>query len=192
MVILGIDPGSNATGYGLLRGEGRSWEHAGSGVIRPPGRAPLAERLAAIDRQLRELLLATRPDEVAVESLFHAKSARSAIVLGHARGIVLVAARSSGAMVAEYAPREVKMSVTGGGGADKAQVRAMVVRLIPEVPAGLALDAADALAVALCHAHRRSDPVLVQSGRSGRSSGAPRTWAAVIAARKPSSGNGRP
>jgi crossover junction endodeoxyribonuclease RuvC len=190
MVILGIDPGSNATGYGLLRADGRSWQHAASGVIRPPGRAPLAERLAAIDRQLRDLLAQAQPDEVAIESLFHAKSARSAIVLGHARGIVLVAARSSGALVAEYAPREVKMAVTGAGGADKVRVRAMVGRLIAGVPSALSLDAADALAVAICHAHRRSDRVREQDSIGARS-GAPRTWAAVIAARKAGSGGGR-
>jgi crossover junction endodeoxyribonuclease RuvC len=154
MVILGVDPGARATGYGLLEGEGSSWHHRASGVIRPPARAPLAARLAALDQALRELIAEHRPAEVAVETLFHSRSPRSAIVLGHARGVILVAASASGALVAEYAPLEIKMSVTGSGSASKQQVREMVHRLV-DAPPKMSLDAADALAVALCHVHRR-------------------------------------
>lgn len=154
-MILGVDPGARATGYGLLEGDGAAWGYAASGVIRPPVGRPLAERLAALDAALRDLIARHRPAEVAVESLFHSRSPRSAIVMGHARGVILVAARTAGAVVAEYAPLEIKMSVTGSGAASKEQVREMVRRLIA-APARLSLDAADALAVALCHANRRA------------------------------------
>ncbi len=154
MVILGIDPGAAATGYGFLVGDANAWHYLDSGVIRPPARVPLADRLLALDQALRQLVDRHAPDEVAVESLFHARSPRTAIVLGHARGVVLLAAASRGAGVAEYAPREIKMAVTGLGAASKEQVRAMVRRLVT-TPPRLALDAADALAVALCHAQRR-------------------------------------
>jgi crossover junction endodeoxyribonuclease RuvC len=160
LVILGIDPGARAAGYGLLEGEAASWRHLASGVIRPPAGSPLATRLAALDRALREVIERHRPDEVAVESLFHSKNARSAIVMGHARGVILVAARSASAAVAEYAPLEIKMAVTGYGAASKVQVREMVRRLVG-APDRLTLDAADALAVALCHAHRRTSPLAV-------------------------------
>lgn len=154
-MILGIDPGARAAGYGFLEGEGAAWNYAASGVIRPPVGRPLAERLTALDARLRDLIARWQPAEVAVESLFHSRSPRSAIVMGHARGVILVAARTAGAVVAEYAPREIKMSVTGSGAASKEQVREMVRRLI-DAPARLSLDAADALAVALCHANRRA------------------------------------
>jgi crossover junction endodeoxyribonuclease RuvC len=179
MVILGVDPGSRATGYGLIAGDGRGFRHLSSGVIRPRG-ADLAERLVAIDAEMRALLAETGPDQVAIEGLFHARSPRTAIVLGHARGIVLLAARSGGAEVAEYAPRAVKLAVTGSGRASKAQVRAMVARLVADAPARLGLDQADALAVALCHGFRGSDPRLPAPDR-------PRTWSAYLARGKASS-----
>jgi len=169
VVILGIDPGARATGYGLLAGSANRAAFVAAGVIRPPARAPLAERLFAIDQALRALVARHAPAEVAVESVFHARSARSAIVLGHARGIALLAAASGGARVAEYAPREIKMAVTGSGGASKDQVRAMVQRLLA-TPERLALDAADALAVALCHVYRMESHALF--ARAGVMAGA--------------------
>lgn len=169
MVILGIDPGAGATGYGFLAGSAEHPRLVAAGVIRPPARAPLAERLLAIDRALRELVARHAPAEVAVESVFHAKSARSAIVLGHARGIALLAAASGGARVSEYAPREIKMAVTGSGGAAKGQVRAMVQRVLA-TPERLALDAADAIAVALCHVYRmESDALFARAAGGGDS-----------------------
>jgi crossover junction endodeoxyribonuclease RuvC len=176
MVILGVDPGSHATGYGLIASEGSSFRHLSSGVIRPRS-ATLAERLVTIDAEVRALLAAGAPDQVAIEGLFHARSPRTAIVLGHARGVVLLAARSGGAAVAEYAPRAVKLAVTGSGRASKDQVRAMVARLLQGAPARLGLDQADALAVALCHGFRQSDPRLVAADR-------PRTWSAYVARTK--------
>lgn len=174
MVILGIDPGARATGYGLLAGGAERSAIVAAGVIRPPARAPLAERLLAIDEALRALIARHAPAEVAVESIFHAKSARAAIVLGHARGIALLAAASGGARVVEYAPREIKMAVTGSGGASKDQVRAMVERLLGP-PEHLSFDAADALAVALCHVYRReSDALLARAAAPGAQGTAPR------------------
>ena len=171
MVILGIDPGARATGYGLLAAGAERPAFITAGVIRPPAAAPLAERLLAIDRALRELVARHAPAAVAVESIFHAKSARSAIVLGHARGIALLAAASGGAPVAEYAPREVKMAVTGNGGAGKDQVRAMIARVLG-TPERLGLDATDAIAVALCHAYRMENDALF--ARAGAAAGEPR------------------
>lgn len=180
MVILGVDPGARATGYGFLEGRDSDWHYRASGVIRPPAGQSLAERLASLDRAIRELVRDHRPSEVAVETVFHARSARSAIVLGHARGVILLAAAASAATVAEYAPLEIKMSVTGSGSASKQQVRDMVLRLI-EAPSPLSLDAADALAVALCHVHRRrladlagadeSHASSPSKGRTGRRTG---------------------
>jgi crossover junction endodeoxyribonuclease RuvC len=112
-------------------------------------------RLAALDVAIRDLVARYQPDEVAVEGLFHARNPRSAIVMGHARGVILLAAGAGGAAIAEYAPLEIKMSITGFGSASKQQVREMVIRLIAGAPPRLSLDAADALAVALCHANRR-------------------------------------
>jgi len=184
MVILGVDPGSRATGYGLIAGDGQHFRHVASGVIRPRS-GTLAERLVAIDAEMRALLVERAPDQVAIEGLFHARSPRTAIVLGHARGVVLLAARAGGAEVAEYAPRAVKLAVTGSGRASKAQVRAMVGRLVADAPARLGLDQADALAVALCHGFRQSDPRLLASDR-------PRSWSAYVARVKGAKSGARP
>jgi crossover junction endodeoxyribonuclease RuvC len=116
-------------------------------------------RLQALDSAIREVIARHQPVEVAVESLFHSRNPRSAIVMGHARGVILLATGSAGATVAEYAPLEIKMSVTGSGKASKQQVREMVRRLVDGAPSGMSLDAADALAVALCHVHRRASAV---------------------------------
>jgi crossover junction endodeoxyribonuclease RuvC len=146
--VLGIDPGSVCTGYGLIE-EGRDGlKVLACGVIRAP-RGPLAERLRAIFAELEDLLAAHGPDAVAVEEVFHARNARSALVLGHARGAALLAAGRSGAPVYEYPTKTVKQTVTGSGAADKHQVRRMLQMLLGTVPT--ALDASDALAVALCH-----------------------------------------
>ncbi len=155
MIILGIDPGARAAGYGLIEGDGVNWRHRASGVIRPPSGRELAGRLEALDAAIRRLVSLHRPAEVAVESLFHSRNPRSAIVMGHARGVILLAARAEGAVIAEYAPLEIKMAVTGWGAASKHQVREMVRRLVG-APPRTSLDAADALAVAVCHANRRA------------------------------------
>jgi len=155
MRILGIDPGAAATGCGLIEVAGARPRYIDACVIRPPAGRPLTERLLFLHERLERYLRQRAPDEIAAESLFHARSPRTAIILGHARGVILLAAAQYGLEVADYAPREIKQSVTGRGDASKEQVGEMMRRLLG-APDGLAHDAADALAVALCHFHRAS------------------------------------
>lgn len=154
MLVLGIDPGSHRTGWGLLRAEGSRLGFVEAGVIRT-GDGELPARLLTLGEALDALLATHRPAAIAVENIFHAKNAQSALLLGQARGVALLCAARSGATVCEYTPGEIKQATTGRGRADKEQVQQMV-RLILGVPReqALALDASDALAVALCHAQR--------------------------------------
>jgi crossover junction endodeoxyribonuclease RuvC len=152
--ILGLDPGSISTGFGLIVAEPGRMRWIAGGVIRPPRGLPLSERLWVLHAGLTQVLHAQRPDLVALEESFVGRHARSALVLGHARGALIVAALAQGVPVAEYAPRLVKLAVTGTGGASKEQVQIMVSRLLEGAPAGIGFDEADALAVAICHAHR--------------------------------------
>ena len=156
MRILGIDPGSRATGYGIVRRDGSRYSRIDGGVIRPNA-ATSSERLSQIMAGLRAVIEAQRPDAVALEAVFTAKNPRSALLLGEARGVALAVCGEVGVDTAEYAPTEVKLAVVGYGRADKVQVQRMVQRLLglAEVPPH---DEADALAVAICHcARRRSD-----------------------------------
>ena len=152
--ILGVDPGSRVTGYGVITVEGNHHRYVASGCIRA-GAGPLPERLGRIHAGLRELIETHRPDEVAVEKVFVYRSAESALKLGHARGAVMLTAVMAGLPLAEYAAPKVKQAVTGSGRADKAQVAQMVTTLLA-LSATPQADAADALAIALCHAHSRS------------------------------------
>lgn len=144
--------------------DGNRFTSAAAGVIRAPESAPLSERLARIHAGLVTVLERHAVRSVAVETPFFARSARAALVLGHARGVVLLAIQQAGAELHEYAPRLVKSAVVGQGGASKEQVQFMVRRLLglTELPAA---DAADALAVALCHHHRSRAGLLVSGGR---------------------------
>ncbi len=155
MRILGIDPGAAATGCGLIEVEAQRTRYVDACVIRPPAGRSLAARVHFIYQHVSRYLTEQAPDQIAVESLFHARSPRTAIVLGHARGVILLAAAQYGVEVTDYAPREIKQSVTGRGAASKEQVGQMIQQLLG-APDGLAHDAADALAVALCHFHRTS------------------------------------
>ncbi len=151
--ILGIDPGSQVTGYGFIEaGPGRSRALL-YGILRPRRGLSLPDRLHAIYRDLAAIIAEHEPEVVSVETAFYHKHARSALVLGHVRGVVLLAAREAGLPVQEYAPREIKLSVTGNGNAAKEQVGLMVRGILglKETPV---LDASDALAAALCHWHR--------------------------------------
>jgi crossover junction endodeoxyribonuclease RuvC len=152
-LILGIDPGSRATGYGLILAERGSARCERSGVFAPRATLPFAERLLQIHDALAALLEETRPAEVAVETAFVRKSAQAALQIGHVRGVILLAARRSGAEIFEYTAPEVKMAVSRHGAAGKDQVEFMVRRLLPGLTT-LREDEADALAVALCHAQR--------------------------------------
>lgn len=152
--LLGIDPGSQVTGYGIIDSDGRRLQHVASGCIRP-GRGELAERLGAIFQSLRELIRTHRPDEMAVEQVFVNRNVDSALKLGQARGAALVAGVTEGLPLYEYTPAQIKQATVGSGRAEKAQVQHMV-RVLLGLQQVLAADAADALAVAICHGHQRA------------------------------------
>ncbi|HTO53332.1 MAG TPA: crossover junction endodeoxyribonuclease RuvC [Myxococcota bacterium] len=156
MRILGIDPGSNATGYGVVFVEGSSLRRLGGGTIRVRGDS-LGARLAQLQRELARLIAELAPEVAALESVFSARNARSALVLGHARGVALATCAGAGLATDEYSPSQVKVAVTGFGRAEKPQVAKMVQRLL-----GLAApppsDEADALAIAVCHGLSRRGP----------------------------------
>ncbi len=152
MRIIGIDPGTRATGYGLIEQQGNRLLHIDNGAIMTRSASPLADRLALIYTQLEELIQKFQPDAMAVEQIFVAKNPASALKLGHARGVALLAGVKAGLPVAEYTALQVKSAVVGYGRAAKSQVQQMTRTLLclPEIAQE---DAADALAVAICHAH---------------------------------------
>jgi len=150
-LILGIDPGSQKTGFGVIRHVGNRTSYVASGVIRLP-RVDFTDRLQIIFASVSELIDAHAPQELAIEQVFMAKSAGSALKLGHARGAAIVACTARGLSVAEYSARQIKQAVVGTGAADKLQVQHMVKTLL-KLGAAPQEDAADALAAALCHAH---------------------------------------
>ncbi|MES2125350.1 MAG: crossover junction endodeoxyribonuclease RuvC [Gemmatimonadota bacterium] len=150
--MLGIDPGTAVMGFGVVSGRtGGVVRLVECGVLRTRASEALPDRLAAIFGAVTELLQRHRPDAVAVEGLFHGRNARSALVLGHARGVILLAAAHGGLAPAEISPAEVKRAVTGTGAASKAQVAAMVARLLNLAAAPAPADAADGVAIALTH-----------------------------------------
>ena len=151
--ILGIDPGSLVTGYGVVERSGADVRHVAHGTLRPARGATLPARLAAIHEGVCRVIAAHRPDTVVVEQVFVASNARAALVLGHARGVALAAASAAGLAVEELSPQDVKRAVAGNGAAEKGQVQRMVQRLLA-LDSAPARDAADALAAALCRAHR--------------------------------------
>ncbi len=153
MRIFGIDPGSNRTGYGCVETDGSRHRIVISGAISAPALAPFPDRLLKIHSRLAALLADCRPDCVAIESLFHAANARSALKLGHARGVAVLAAVEAGLPVVEYTPAEVKRAVVGYGRAEKHQVQQMLKLLLGLAALPSPHDAADALAVAICHVH---------------------------------------
>jgi crossover junction endodeoxyribonuclease RuvC len=171
MRVLGIDPGSRVTGYGVVEQEAGRLVHVAHGTLRPRGDS-FALRLNDLHTSVREVIELHRPDVAALEQIFVAGSARSALVLGEARGVLLSALGGAGLVVHEYSASQVKQGVTGSGRAAKAQVKAMVRRLLTleRVPAE---DAADALAVAIRHAHggRLEAMGVAASRRRRRSSG---------------------
>ena len=153
MLILGIDPGTAVTGYGLVRqdarGEARLVE---CGVIRTSARDPLASRLREIFDGISELLTRHRPDALAVEDIFYSRNVRTTIVLGHARGVILLAGARTGVPIHEYPPAEIKKAIVGNGAATKEQVQFMLTRLLRVKAPPYPNDAADGVAVALaCH-----------------------------------------
>ncbi|MBF0523519.1 MAG: crossover junction endodeoxyribonuclease RuvC [Deltaproteobacteria bacterium] len=155
MRALGIDPGSRVTGFGVVEQRGYDLVYIGSGRLAPGDALPFPARLNVIYQGLMEAMNQYRPTEAAVEDLFFAKNAKSALILGHARGVCLLAAENSGLPIFEYSPRQIKQSVVGYGAAAKEQVQEMV-RLLLGLPERLPKDTSDALATAICHLHSRS------------------------------------
>ena len=152
MIILGLDPGLGTTGWGLIRAEGNRLSHIANGQLKTDAKAPLPQRLAHLDAMLAALVADHAPDGAAVEEVFVNSNPQSTLKLAHARGVAICAVARAGLGVGEYAPRLVKKAVVGTGTAEKVQVHAMIARLLPGAKIAGA-DAADALAVAICHAH---------------------------------------
>jgi crossover junction endodeoxyribonuclease RuvC len=167
MRILGIDPGSDTTGYGLIESDGSRNSSILFGAIRTSPRKAFHERLLQIYTQLMEILSQEEIHVVSIENVFHSTNVQSALKLGHARGVALLAAAQRGLPVFEYSPLEIKSAIVGYGRAEKSQVQMMVTLLLrlSETPSP---DAADALAVAICHSHRATQAI-PPSGRRRRS-----------------------
>ncbi len=150
MIILGIDPGSRVTGYGLINNQASSLEYIGSGSIRVSGDS-LPDRLGCIFAEIEAVIRQYRPEQMGIENVFVARNADSALKLGQARGAAICAAHQAGLEIAEYAPREIKQALVGSGAANKEQVQHMVKRLLG-IRQSLQVDEADGLAIAICHA----------------------------------------
>ena len=157
-VILGIDPGSRITGYGVINAANRQLSYIGSGCIRT-SEGVLSQRLLEIFNGICELMEQYHPDGVAIEEVFMHQNPSSALKLGHARGVAMVACASHRLDVSEYSPREIKQAVVGYGAAEKSQVKHMVVQLL-QLNASPQSDAADALAIAICHSYRSTAQVV--------------------------------
>jgi crossover junction endodeoxyribonuclease RuvC len=155
-IVLGVDPGTLVTGFGIIEQSRQGYTLLDSGVIRNRPDSSMPIRLKTIYAALQSIIEAYRPDEFAIESAFHGKNAQSALKLGHARGVAILAAVEHEMPTAEYSPREVKKAVVGVGTASKEQVRFMVKSLLQVDTRKMVLDASDAIAVALCHFHKRT------------------------------------
>jgi crossover junction endodeoxyribonuclease RuvC len=155
-VALGIDPGTAIVGYAIVMAQGSELSLLACDVIRTPAKRPLAERLVSIYKELTTIIARHKPQEAAMEELFFAKNARTAMTVGQARGVAMLALASNGLSIGEYTPKQVKQAVTGYGGADKNQVGEMVRILLKLSAIPQPDDAADAAAIAICHLHTAS------------------------------------
>jgi crossover junction endodeoxyribonuclease RuvC len=164
MRILGIDPGSGSTGYGIIDTDGLKHKAVLYGAIKTSARRPFPERLHKIHAELMRILEGEKADIMAIEDVFHSANVQSALKLGHARGIALLVAAERGMDVVEYSALEIKSAVVGYGRAEKTQIQAMVRMLLdlPEIPSPN--DAADALAVAICHAQKLNYELRITNG----------------------------
>jgi crossover junction endodeoxyribonuclease RuvC len=162
--LLGIDPGLRFTGWGIIEADGNRLRHIGDGVIATDSAAPVSERLKVLHDALAALLATHRPAEAAVEETYVNRNGTATLKLGYARGVALLAPALAGIPVTEYGAKSVKLSVVGTGGAAKEQVQMMVRRLLPGASIRRA-DAADALAVAICHAHHRASRLVYAAAR---------------------------
>lgn len=153
MLVLGLDPGLATMGYGLIGGDGQVLRPVAYGVLRTPAKLTTSDRLMMLHQELTALLNQYRPDVAAVEELFFSTNARTAILVGEARGAMLLTLAEAGIAVVEYTPLQVKQAITGYGGADKAQMQEMVRLLLGLSEKPRPDDAADALAISICHHH---------------------------------------
>lgn len=167
MIVLGVDPGSHATGYGVVAADGSRLRFLDAGTIRAKKSDDLPRRLRTIHEALVEVIGRSCPTVMSVENVFNARNPRSSLILGQARGAVLLAGALHDIPIAEYAPREVKMALTGNGAATKEQLRWMVTRLLALPQPPKSLDASDALGLALCHAMRSGGPLALRASGQG-------------------------
>jgi crossover junction endodeoxyribonuclease RuvC len=154
MIILGVDPGTNYTGYGVIRAHKNSFTKIVNGLIKLPSGKTLTEKLEIIYSELDQLIKTHKPDEFAIETAFYGKNVQSAMKIGYARGVSLLAAIHNKVPTSEYSPREIKKSVVGNGAASKQQVSFMIKSLLDIKNVKMRFDESDALAIALCHAFR--------------------------------------
>lgn len=171
MRVLGVDPGTITSGYGIVAEEDHKLFHVASGGISPSAKQPFPKRLKKIYEELEKIIAKYRPHVVVVEDLFVSKNMKSALKLGHSRGVAILAAMNAGVPVFEYAPAEVKQAVVGNGKAEKKQVQLMVKALLDMPKAPHPADAADALAAAICHIHSSRLKEMLKSPSSLRPSG---------------------
>ena len=176
MKVFGIDPGSDRTGYGCVETDGSRNRLVTCGAIKAPPSATFPEKLLVIHSRLPTLLSECRPDSVAIETLFHATNVRSALKLGHARGVAMLAAVEAGVTVAEYTPAEIKRAVVGYGRAEKTQVQQMIKLLLGLADVPSPHDAADALAVAICHVHAQPPSAIAGVVAEPRARRAASSW----------------
>ena len=153
MRVIGVDPGTAITGWGVVEGDGDDLKMVAGGVITTAADTPLPERLQIIYRELTEIVKQWQPDLAAIEELFFSKNAKTALAVGHGRGAAMLALANANLPITEYKPLEVKQAVSGHGGADKKQIQQMVKLLLSLEDVPRPDDAADALAIAICHLH---------------------------------------
>jgi crossover junction endodeoxyribonuclease RuvC len=159
MRILGVDPGTIVTGFGIIDFNKYELMHVSSGVIRIPAIDEIPPRLLVIYNEVSRIIKLYKPDQFALETAFYGKNVQSALKIGYARGVSLLAAAHNNLVIKEYSPREVKKSVVGNGAASKEQVRYMIGKLLALRNAKMKFDESDALAVSICHAFRTSSPM---------------------------------
>jgi crossover junction endodeoxyribonuclease RuvC len=174
--VFGIDPGSDRTGYGCIETDGSRHTMIACGAVSAGASASFPDKLFEIHRRLVALLAECRPDSVAIESIFYAVNARSALKLGHARGVAMLAAAQAGLAIVEYTPAEIKRAVVGYGRAEKPQVQHMVKLLLGLAAEPSPHDAADALAVAICHVHSQMPARIVSGTSSPPAAGKATSW----------------
>jgi len=154
VVVLGIDPSTTSTGFGVVRTDGYAVQLIDFGIIKTSWRQTLPDRLQIIFNRISEIIQLHHPDEFAIENMFYAEHTKSALKLGHARGVAILSAKLGGLPIAEYAPREIKLAVVGYGNASKEQVQRSIIQQLNLKDVTISHDASDALAVAICHCHR--------------------------------------